>query len=138
MIEIEFEEPNIYDCECCSNKTVRLTRFVYKDDDAYAVYYCQYTIGHKDKVVTGVISLGEWWEESVSPERVAFPFRIWTDESNYQIGLMDKEDCIWKDIEILGNMLDREVALKHKWIKEVFQLTDHIVDEDQYIIDYLE
>lgn len=39
MIEIEFEQPNVYLCECCGNEIKKLTRFVYKNDDAYAVYY---------------------------------------------------------------------------------------------------
>jgi hypothetical protein len=38
MIRIEFENPIESQCECCGKTTVRLTRFVYRDDDAYAVY----------------------------------------------------------------------------------------------------
>ena len=60
MIEIELQEPNIYNCDCCDTKTVRLTRFVYKDGDAHGVYYGQYTEGHADKVVNGVLSLGTY------------------------------------------------------------------------------
>ena len=138
MIEIEFNEPNIYDCDCCDNKTVRLTRFVSKNGDAHAVYYCQYTIGHEDKVVNGVLSLGKWWDGSTAKDRIAFPFRIWTNEENYQVGLMDKAECEWSDVEMLGTMLDRKEGLKHEWIKEVFHITDHIIAEDQLVIDYLE
>lgn len=137
MIKIEFEEPNIYNCDCCDNQSVRLTRFVYNDDDAHAVYYCRYTIGHEHKVVEGVMSLGKWWEGSTPADRVAFPFRIWTNEKNYQVGLMDKAECHWKDADLLGTMLDRSESLQHEWIKEVFHITDHIVLEDQPVIDYL-
>lgn len=137
MIEIEFEEPNIYNCDCCNNKTVRLTRFIYKDGDAHGVYYCQFTIGHKDKVVNGVLSLGKWWDGSTPKDRIAFPFRIWTNEENYQVGLMDKIECQWNDVEILGTMLNRKEGLKHKWIKEVFHITDHIVTDDKNVIEYL-
>ena len=137
MIEIEFEEPNIYDCDCCDNKTVRLTRFVYKNGDAHGVYYCQFTIGHKDKVVNGVLSLGEWGNGSKPEDRIAFPFRIWTNEKNYQVGLMDKAECQWNNAEILGTMLDRKEGLEHEWIKEVFHITDHIVSEDKNVIEYL-
>ncbi|MEQ9091364.1 MAG: hypothetical protein RIE52_09755 [Balneola sp.] len=137
MIEIEFEEPNIYDCDCCDNKTVTLTRFVYKNGDAHGVYYCQYTIGHEYKVVYGVLSLGNWREGSSPEDRIAFPFRIWTNEENYQVGLMDKAECKWNDKEILGTMLDRKEGLEHEWIKEVFHITDHIVAEDEKVIEYL-
>ncbi len=44
MIRIEFEEPTSSSCACCGKATIRLTRFVYRDEDAYAVYYAQYTL----------------------------------------------------------------------------------------------
>ncbi len=137
MIEIEFQEPDIYDCDCCNNKTIRLTRFVYKDGDAHGVYYCQYTEDHADTVVNGVLSLGKWWDGSTPEDRIAFPFRIWTNEDNYHVGLMDKAECQWNDVESLGAMLDRKEGLKHEWIKEVFHIIDHIVEEDQPVINYL-
>ena len=137
MIEIEFEEPNIFKCECCGNETKKLTRFVYNNDDAYAVYYAQFTLGHKDKAVSGIVSLGEWGEGSESSSRTAFPFRIWSNEENYQVGLLDKDESPWSDVELLGEILNREEALKHKLLKEVFHITDHITAEDKEVIDFL-
>jgi hypothetical protein len=137
MIEIEFEKPKIDQCECCGNESIRLTRFIYSDGNAHAVYYIQFTRNHEPQVVTGIISLGEWGDGTTSSERVAFAFKIWTNQDNYQVGLIDPEETEWTNIEILGQVLDREDALKHKWIKEVFHLTDHIVLEDQEVIKYL-
>jgi hypothetical protein len=137
MIEIQFEKPNSEVCQCCGNESVRLTRFVYKNADAHAVYYCQITKEHEEKVVSGIISLGDWSEGSYPINRVAFPFRIWVSEENYQIGLLDKKDSHWSHIEFLGNILDRDAGLKHPWIKEVFHITDHIVTEDGPVIYFL-
>ncbi|MEQ9264377.1 MAG: hypothetical protein RLN81_04105 [Balneolaceae bacterium] len=106
------------------------------DGDAHAVYYCQYTIGHENKVVNGIVSLGKWWEGSTPSDRVAFPFRIWMNEDRYQVGLMDKSECQWAHTELLGTILDRKEALNHKWIKEAFHITDHIVMDDRMIIEY--
>jgi len=136
MIKIEFEKPNITTCECCGGKTVRLTRFVYQDDDAFAVYYILFTDGHEDKVVEGLIGLGEWGEEGEAEDRTAFAFRIWTIDDEYQVGLMDANESPWSDVNFLGSILDREDALKHAWIKDVFHITDHIVLEDEDVIDY--
>ena len=58
MITIEFSEPSHSVCECCGEKATSLTRFVYNDDNAHAVYYCKFTDNHDDKKVYGVISLG--------------------------------------------------------------------------------
>ena len=110
---------------------------MYSNENTHAVYYCQYTIGHEPKVVNGVISLGAWGDESNPSQRYAFPFRIWTNERNYQVGLMDVSECQWSDAEILDVMLDRKDSLNHPWIKEVFHITDYIVAEDQPVIEYL-
>ena len=64
MIEIEFEEPSIKKCDCCGQQVVTLTRFVHKDGDAFAVYYANFTRGHTDKVVNGIIGLGEWGDNA--------------------------------------------------------------------------
>lgn len=60
MLEIEFEDPTVDQCECCGAEEVRLTRFVYQDGDAFAVYYAKFTRGHSKPVVYGLIGLGAW------------------------------------------------------------------------------
>ncbi|MBZ4044544.1 hypothetical protein [Flavobacterium hibisci] len=137
MIRIEFEEPVIELCDCCENETVKLTRFVYKDEDAFAIYYLKFTKGHEDKYALGLISIGDWGTDEEPKNRFSFPFRIWLDETYFQIGLMDKEESPWKH-EILEKILDRKDALEHPWIQEVFHITDHIVDEDKELIAYFD
>jgi hypothetical protein len=138
MIEIEFEEPIIERCECCGEETVRLTRFVYQDDDAFAVYYAKFTRGHNKKVVYGLSGLGEWGEGGEPADRLAFPFRIWSSGEYYQVGLVDQEQSPWSDVTYLGRILDREEALTHPWVKDVFHITDHMVVDDKSIIEYFE
>jgi len=60
MLRFEFEEPRRSSCQCCGKETTSLTRFVYKDDDAFGVYYAQFTDGHAEKRLSGIIGLGEW------------------------------------------------------------------------------
>lgn len=134
MIRIEFEEPNKEICNCCNNEIIKLTRFVFKDEDAFAIYYLKFTKGHEDKSAIGIVSIGDWGTDEPK-NRFAFPFRIWTNENNYQVGLIDKEESAWKQ-DLLGNILDRKDALNHPWIKEVFHITDHIVEEDEVLIEY--
>lgn len=138
MIEIEFEEPSEFRCECCGDTTIHLTRFVYSDGNAHAVYYARFTKRHDPKQVSGLIGLGEWGDEGSPEQRVAFAFRIWTDQDSCQVGLVDAEDSPWRDVTFLGRILDREEALKHEWIDEVFHITDHMVTDDKVITDYFE
>jgi len=137
MIEIEFEDPKIENCDCCGQEVVSLTRFVKNDGYAYGVYFAKFTRGHSDKVVHGLIGLGKWGDDAEPKDRLAFPFRIGTNETNYQVGLLDAKDSDWSHVTFLGQILDREEALKHEWVKEVFHITDHIVMEDKIVIDYL-
>ncbi|AWA31149.1 hypothetical protein HYN48_14185 [Flavobacterium magnum] len=136
MLEIEFENPNISVCECCGGKTTRLTRFVHKDGNAFAIYYLSFTDNHPDKSIIGIISIGDWGSDGPPKNRKSFPFKIWTNEKNYQIGLIDKIESPWQDA-LLGEILNRNEALKHNWIKDVFHITDHIVAEDILAIEYL-
>ena len=114
MIEIEFEEPIESLCDCCGTTTIRLTRFVYRDGDAHAVYYAEFTTGHEEKRLSGLVGLGTSGDGK-SGNRVAFPFQIWADDDNFNIGLVDAADSPWSDVTLLGRLLDREEALKHEW-----------------------
>ncbi len=136
MIRIECEEPTSSLCDCCGNVTVRLTRFVYNDGDARAVYYASFTPGHEEKRLSGLIGIGEWGEDARPEDRVAFPFQIWTNRDNFQVGLTNAADSPWSDVKFLGRVLDRDEALLHPWIKEVFHVTDHMVSDDVAITDY--
>ncbi len=137
MINIEFETPETEICECCGKESTRLTRFVYQNDDAFAVYYARFTETHDDKVLYGLIGLGEWGDDEKGPEyRTAFAFRIWLDGDNYQVGIIDANECPWSHVTFLGQILDREDALKHEWLSDVFHITDHMVTDDKEIVRY--
>ena len=137
MLRIEFEPPRKSECDCCGNTTVSLTRFVYKDNDAYAVYYAAFTAGHTEKVVSGLIGLGEWADDEVGPEaRLAFPFEIRATDEQFQVGMVDASSSPWSDVEFLGRLLDRDEALQHEWISEVFHITDHMVSDDPEVAGY--
>jgi len=136
MLRIEFEEPKYDKCECCGNTTTRLTRFVYQDDYAYAVYYAMFTDGHEDKVAYCLIGLGEWGEEGSPEQRTAFSVKIWMKDEEWAITVTDRKESPWSHTDYLGEILDREEALEHPWIKDVYHITDHIVAEDIPVINY--
>lgn len=137
MLRIEYEDPVKSVCECCGNTTFRLTRFVYQDDDAFAVYYAQFTHGHDNKRLSGIIGLGEWGNDEIGPEgRLAFPFQIWQKDDNWVVGMVDACDSPWSDVTFLGRIQNRDEALAHRWITDVFHITDHMVDDDKEIVNF--
>ena len=133
---IEFGEPERSVCECCGTTTISLTRFVTRDGGAFAVYFARFTEGHADGYVSVLTGFGDWAEQASPSARTAIAFRIWTNETNYQVGLVDADHEGWAT-DYLGRKLSREEALAHPLRQEVFDLSDHIVECDRPIIDYL-
>ena len=138
MIRIEFEDPTKEKCDCCGGVTTRLTRFVYKDDDAFAVYYAMFSDNHPDHEIKAAIGLGEWGEGSTPEERKAFAVKIRDGGTQFEVMLVDAEESPWQDAEILGRMLDRAEALEHPWKEDVFHITDHMVEDDPEIKAYFQ
>lgn len=139
MLRIEFEPPNESEpCPCCGGRTTRLTRFVYRDGDAYAVYYARFSDNHPDRTVIATISLGEWGEDGTPEQRTAFALKLRATDSDYQTSIINASESPWSDVEILGSTLDREQALAHPRIKEVFHIADHMVLEDAPLKAYLD
>ena len=136
MIEIELTEPKKSTCECCGGTSTSLTRFVNKDGDAFAIYYASFSDNHPESAVIGVISIGSWGSDGIPPDRVAFPFRLWQNEENFNVGLTNADESPWNGIKLLGRMLDREEALSHPWIEDVFHITDHITADDTEVINF--
>ena len=139
MLTFEFEPPTESDpCPCCGEQTTSLTRFVYSDGDAHAVYFAQFAVNHPERFVVATVSLGRWGDGTIPQDRVAFALKLRCVEGNFQVMVVDAAESPWQEAEIIGRTLDRAEALGHPWIKEVFHITDHMVVEDVPLRDYLE
>jgi len=133
---IEFEEPEFSTCDCCGGTTTSLTRFVTRDEAAFAVYFCRFSDHHEDGYVSVLAGFGDWSDDADTTQRTAIAFRIWTTDKSYHVGLVDAENDGWKT-DYLARKISREDALAHPLRQEVFDLSDHIVDCDGPIIAYL-
>ncbi|QVW70494.1 MULTISPECIES: hypothetical protein [Myxococcus] len=136
MLTFEFEPPDTFQCDCCGGTTTLLTRFICRDRDAYAVYYAQYSDSHPERVVSLAVGIGEWGEGSSESQRVAFALVLRQDAENWMVTVKDSAESPWKEASGLGRMLDREEALAHPWLTEVFHITDHVVKEDSEVLRY--
>jgi len=125
-------------CPCCGGRTTQLTRFVYRDGDAYAVYYARFSDNHPDRSVVATISLGEWGDGAESTQRVAFAFELRLTPDSFQVGLIDADASPWHDEQFIGRTLNREEALKHPRVSEVYHITDHMVVDDLPLKEHLE
>jgi len=138
-ITIELEPPSESGpCECCGGRTTALTRFVYKDGDAHAIYYARFSDNHPERRVTLAVSIGEWGEGSSAAQRTAFALELRSGPESYEVSVCDAATSPWCGAELLGPMLDRDAALAHPMIDAVFQITDHAVARDEPLKAYLD
>src|SRR5262245_51610583 len=108
MLRIEFEPPNESSrCECCGGITTSLTRFVYEDKDAHAVYYARYSDNHPDGIVTVAISIGDWGQGGQPYDRVAVAVHIKVVGDHFEVMVIEPEASPWHNVAILGRMLGR-------------------------------
>jgi hypothetical protein len=67
---------------------------------------------------------------------VAFAFRIWVSNDSYQVGLVGPEEA-FRETTHLGPILSREDGLAHPLKAEAFALSDHIVECDEPVVQFL-
>lgn len=135
---IELSEPKASRCACCGGLSVRLTRFVERDGDAFAVYYAAYSNHREHNELAMLISLGEWAEGSVESDRVAFYCRVHPNERAYQVMLGDAADSPWSEAKIIGNKLSAEDARKHPWKATAFEVLDEALAKDRALRGFLD
>lgn len=139
MIKIEIDEPpTVTLCECCGGQTTRLTRFVYRDGDAFAIYYAAFSDNHPDREMKIAIGLGEWGDGSTPEARTAFALVMRAADEQYEVMVVDAEKSPWRNARVIGRMLDREEALQHPHLEDAFHITDHMVEEDPQVRAYFE
>jgi hypothetical protein len=136
MMEIQKLEPTRSICECCNGKATHLTRFIHLDNNTIGMYYARFSDNHPENHLAGILSLGDWSTTHVNTERIAFAFKIWTYDGTFQAGITDKDESPWKDLEVLGTILDRQEALSHPSIDKVFYITDFMVEGDEPVVEF--
>ncbi len=131
MLEFEFADPDISECESCGATPVSLTRFVTNNGEERAVCYLSFSCCQSERVVHAAISIGPWWDGTDPSDRVAFALQVRSGVENFEVSVRDKVESPWIDVEMLGQMLNRKEALAHPLCSEAFHITDHLFSEDE-------
>jgi hypothetical protein len=139
MLRLEEGEPReATPCECCGAIARTAHGFVYRDDDAYAVYYAGWSDGHPERGVSLAIAVGEWAEGSSSTDRVSMGVRATSTPSSVNFTVLNPNESPWGDTPLLGKMLRREQALAHSALTDVLHVVEHIVREDVRVRGFLD
>ncbi len=136
--EIELPEPSRSLCDCCGGLSVRMTRFVLRNDAPYAVYCAAYSNHRSHRELAMLVSLGEWGEGSTPSQRSAFYCRIRPSGDSYELMLGDAARSSWADDERVGAKLSREQALAHPMKSIAFGLIDDVFHKDPSLRGFLE
>lgn len=124
-------------CHCCGRKSFIGHGFIYKDGDAYAVYYAGWAPSHSSMKVSFAIAIGKWDDNSTVQDRICFGLEAYEDKEEILLSVIDPPDSPWKNTELLGNMISRKEALHNPSIKEVFDITELIIRKHEAIKKYL-
>lgn len=127
-LAIERGEETVGRCDHCGKISHTIRGFISDENGAYGVYFAGYTEKHEDGIGTLIISLGDWSERSTPKDREAVLLRVRGRELQMMVGGPD--DSPWANIGVLGRILPRSRALKHRRIKDYYHAADHIVAED--------
>ena len=117
-------------CECCGRRAPSVVGFVYRDGDAYAVYYAGWTEGHEANGVQLIVGVGEWGDESTPADRRSFGLRCWVAGDELRFEVQEPGASRYGENDFLGAMLSRSAALADPEIAEVFHVAEHIAEDD--------
>jgi hypothetical protein len=135
---IEYEEPKIETCSCCGAKIFRLTRFICKHGDAFAICYALFTEKHLPIEVNFAVSIGEWGDDADPASRHCFTVRYHCSSEARGFMVQDASDNKWAHASILGRFLNRDEALADKEVENLWAILDTIYLEDPVLGPYIQ
>ncbi len=137
LLTLRLEPPRYGACGCCGGKTTSLVRFVFRDGEAYAVYYAAFSDNHPEAGVRAVVSLGDWSAAGTPEHRSAFALCLAPSPAGYHVDLLNGEDSLWRTATLIGRLLSRAEALVHPLVNEALQVADEMVAQDPEVRAFL-
>ena len=131
------EDSNPSLCHCCGKKSCTGHGFVYKDGDAYAVYYAAWSDSHLERKMSIALAVGEWDDNSIAEDRTCFGLEAYEAENDILFRLIDPENSPWPETDLMGKMIHREQGLNHHKLSEVFTIAEEVLRNHAAIRNYL-
>jgi hypothetical protein len=127
------------DIECveCGGTHKSAYGFVYKDGDAFGLYFATLHTGHAEPSVGLTLSVGKWWDDDAVDERSWIFLRVWAEDNEYRMRLLDPALSHHRNYKALGSPLKREVTLDSPFRDDFYRVADYIVENDPAVTSYL-
>jgi hypothetical protein len=136
-MEFEVAEDKASRCHCCGNAGWTGHGFVYRNGDAYAVYYCAWSQAHPERGVSLAIAVGEWDDNSSVRDRTCVGVEAYEGETEVLFRVLDPTESPWPQTDLLGLMLSREEALKSAIIVDIFAIAESIARKHPALSQFL-
>ncbi|OYO03864.1 hypothetical protein [Enemella evansiae] len=123
-------------CEHCGEPMTRVTGFIYRDGDAYAIYFasCYHHDGH-EVWIDAVFS--PTWADDVD-DRFTFGCRVGAVAGQREpAASLVTAAGAFNDSATFGHKLTREEALAHPMTGEFWALVDHVLTKDAVVSTHL-
>lgn len=98
-------------CDCCGTRSSSVHGFVYRDGDAFAIYYAGWSERHPERGVTMAIATGEWSDDSGPQDRVSIGLGAYPTGTDVEFSVAEPEESPWGETPLLGTMLPKDRAL---------------------------
>jgi hypothetical protein len=125
-------------CALCAGGHKSAYGFIYKDVNAYGLYFATLNVGHGKSCVGLTLSLGKWWDEDAVDERSWVFISVWPEADEYHMGLRDPHLSRHFNFAALGKPLDWEAALLSPLRADFFEVTDYVIANDPAVASYLD
>ena len=122
-------------CSCCDKPSYTAHGFVYKNEDAYGVYYAAWSNSHENKFVVFALALGDW--DASPPQTTCFGVKIFDGGHQLMFSFVNPEEIPWKNSELLGNPLTREEATTHPLKNEALEILECILQSNTTMYSYI-
>lgn len=124
-------------CPDCGSQSRYVSGFVYRNNNAHAVYYAGWTDNHPERGIRLLLSIGRWGDGTTGKmrRRVGVDCRMGPDRPSFMI--VDAADMPWNDEKLLGAAMTRAQVLSDPIRSDAFQILDHLVAEDRRIKSFL-
>jgi hypothetical protein len=136
-LSIELGE-KLAEVECESGSNHRSAYgFIYKDGDAFGLYFALLHIERQKPLVGLTLSIGKWWDDEAIDERSWVFLNVWSTPDSFHMGLMAPGLSRHFGHKDLGAPLDRQAALASPLRDQFFAIADFIVENDPAVNSYL-
>jgi hypothetical protein len=122
-------EPQVRTCDRCGRSATDTMGFVYRDGDAYAIYYAAMHRHEDTPQLDLAIGIGTWTNDASVANLSAF-LSVWSEAAEVRFGFVDPADSVWANARLLQNPLAANEARSSQSRQALLSVAELVVSWD--------